>query len=380
MDIGSESIKAVVAEQKAESEPLRVLGAAMVLSEGVRKGEVANPQALVPKIREAAREAERSSGIPFRKAWVAFGSAALGFQKSEGRVPSVRGDREFNQYDVARALKQAEPPGRALLNREILTHHPLGFSVDSELRVKDPAGLKGENLETEVLYITSLSRPLHEFVQAVEATGLAVEDILPSPIAAARSLLTNRQREVGALVLDIGAQTTGLAVFEENLPFSLSVFPFGSAHITNDIALGFRVNLGEAEKIKLGAFKEETREARRKLSDIIEARLEDMFELVQGHLKKNGRAGLLPGGVVLGGGGSRLSGLGEFARDSLKLPSEHGRCAELEENNKLKDPIWAVAVGTCLLALDDETEGAVSPRRPSIFGKKITSWFKSLIP
>ncbi|MEK9166557.1 MAG: cell division protein FtsA [Patescibacteria group bacterium] len=380
LDIGSRSIKGVLAGKKEGEGGLKILAAAEVPSEGMRRGMVARKERVSGKIKEMVREVSRLSGIPVKSAYVAFGSSALGFHKSRGRVAVSRADGEVSPVEIERVLKQARPQTQALLNREVLDTYGLNYVVDSDISTKDPSGIKGENLEVEALFITALQKPLKEMIEAVEEAGLAVEDIIPAPLAAARALLSKRQREVGAAVLDIGAETTSLAIFEDDLPYSLSVQAVGSNHITNDIALGFQMPLQEAERIKLTAdFPEDSNHAKRKFVDIVEARLEDMFESVQTHLKKVGRAGLLPGGVVIAGGGARLGGIADFAKDSLKLPAEAGKCLEVDQGHKLKDPLWAVAVGLCLTALDEERIGKIRGRQ-SPLKQKLVSWFKSLIP
>ncbi|MBI2610180.1 cell division protein FtsA [Candidatus Giovannonibacteria bacterium] len=382
LDLGSSKIKAIVCERRTETGTLRVLGAGESFSAGMRRGGIVSAEILIPKIKEAAREAERTSGIPFRHAYVSFGSNALHFLKARGRVAISRADNEVGEYDVERLLKQSRPQSRMLQNRDVLESFGLSYNVDNETDLKNPIGIKGENLEAEILFITALSKSLKEFLAAIDTAGLIVDDVIPAPLASGRTLLSRRQKEVGAAVLDIGAETASLGVFEENLPYSLEVFPFGSMHITNDIALGFRISLDEAEKIKI-SFEppESTAIANRKLTDIVEARMEDMFELVEGHLKKVGRAGLLPGGVVLTGGGAKLSGIKDFTRDTLRLPSELGVCAELEAGHKLADPAWSICLGLCLLALDGEA-GALggNSRSPSVWKQKILSWIRALVP
>ena len=186
---------------------------------------------------------------------------------------------------------------------------------------------------------------------------------------------------MGAVTADIGAETLSVAVIEENTPYSLAVFPIGSEHITMDIALGFQVSLPEAEKIKCtNALTDDSQQAKKKFASIVEARLEDMFELVEGHLKKVGRAGLLPGGIVIGGGGSRIPGIAELAKSILRLPADTGKCLDLEDNHKLKDPIWAAAIGVARLAFDEERFERVNLKKPSVISQKVTSWLRSLIP
>jgi len=241
--------------------------------------------------------------------------------------------------------------------------------------------MKGENLEAEVLFVTSLLKPLHEMVSVVEEAGVSVNDVIPAPLASARAILTPRQREAGALALDIGAETVDLAVMEENLPYSVAVFSLGGAHITNDIALGFQVDLDSAEEIKTTTkLPEENTKARNKFQHIVEARLEDMFELIENHLKKIGRQGLLPGGVVLAGGSAKIVGIDEFSKNILRLPSSKGRYVDLDTGHRLQDPVWATAVGAALLVLDKETGSAKSIKSTSILRQKISAWLRSLIP
>lgn len=380
LDVGTNTIKAVVAEARS-GEELRILGVALVASDGVRRGQVVRPQSLIPRIKEAAREAERSSGVSFRQVYLAFGSPALASHRTRGRIPISTGSGEVARHDLERVLKEAQPPRAQIQNREVLGSFPLNFTVDDEPPTHDPLGIRGESLEAEVLAVTALKKPLSDLIKTAEEAGLAVEDIIPAPLALGRSLLAPQLSEVGGAAVDIGAETLGLAVFEENLPLSLTVFNLGSSSITNDLALGFQVSLQEAEKLKLsGEGPENTAAAKRKHGNIVEARLEDMLELVQNHLKKIGRAGLLPGGVVFGGGGARIGGLAEFARNALKLPGELGKCQGVEPSHKLRDPLWAVAVGTLLLAGDAAKASELPLKKPSALAQQISSWFKSLIP
>ena len=371
LDIGSKSVKALAAERKSDT-GIHILGAAAVPAEGVRRGMVSNPDLLAKKIRMAVSEVERFSGIPFKEAYLTFGTPALGASKVRARVAVAQASGEVGTYDVERVMAQARPSSRDLQNREILDTFGLNYSVDSEMIMRDPLGMKGENLEAEVLFVTSLLKPLREMVSVVEEVGVAINDVIPAPLASARAILTPRQREAGALALDIGAETTDLAVMEENLPFSIAVFPFGGAHITNDIAL---------EEIKTTMrLPEENSKSKNKFQNIVEARLEDMFELVENHLKKIGRQGLLPGGVVLAGGSAKIVGIDEFSKNILRLPSGKGKFADLDTGHRIQDPVLATAVGAALLVLDKETASAKSIKSPSILRQKISAWLRSLIP
>ncbi len=381
LDIGSANVKALISERRPDLPGIRILGAGLSKSEGVRKGAIIKPELVIESIKEAVRSAERTSGIPFRHAFLCFGSTALGFQKARARVAVSRADGEVTSHDIERVIKQARSSLVALQNKEILDSIGLGFNVDGVEAAKDPSGMKGENLDGEILFLTAQRKSLADLIDAVDKSGVAIDDVLVGPAGVSRSVLSPREREVGALVLDIGFDTSALGVFENGLPFSIAVFPFGSNHITNDIALGFQVSLDTAEKIKLGIeMPDSSQITRRKLQNIVEARLEDMFELVETHLKKISRSGLLPGGAALAGGGSRLEGIADFAKNSLRLPARLGRNSVLETNHKIADPIWAAALGVSLLVLDEDKETGIAAKKPSQFKQKLATWFKSFIP
>lgn len=380
IDLGSQNIKILSAERSSPEKSLHIIGAVSLPSAGIRRGILFSKENADKRVREAVKEIERFSGIPFRSAYLVFGTTGLSFHKVLARVAVSQASGEVSQYDVDRVLAQAKPSSRELQNREILEAFGLNYYVDSDISFKDPISIKGENLEAEVLFITALIKPLNEIISMVENAGIGIDDVIPSPLAAGRALLSARQREAGAIVLDIGADTLGFAIFEENLPYSAGVFPFGGSHITNDIALGFQIDLDRAEEIKISQkAPEDSPQARKKLQNIIEARLEDMFELVNNHLKKVSRQGLLPGGVVVGGGSAKIQGLEEFSRRALSLPANLGKCHELDSGHKLHDPMWAASLGGALWALDKETE-SYSVKRPSILKQKIASWLRTLIP
>ncbi|OGF83035.1 cell division protein FtsA [Candidatus Giovannonibacteria bacterium RIFCSPLOWO2_01_FULL_46_13] len=380
IDIGSHSIKALAAERKDSDTGIHILGASIVPTQGVRRGMVNSKELLAKRVRAAVEEVERFSGIPFKHAFLTFGTPALGFSKVRARVAIAQASGEVGPYDIERVIAQARPSSRDLQNKEILNTFGINYSIDSEISMRDPIGVRGENLEAEVMFITSLLKPLREIISAVEEAGVAIDDVIPAPLASARALLTSRQREAGAAVLDIGAETVDLAVIEENLPYSVAIFPLGGAHITNDIALGFQVSLDKAEEIKTTLkLPEDTAQAKKKLQNIMEARLEDMLELVENHLKKIGRQGLLPGGVVLSGGSSKIEGIDEFSKVTLHLPADLGRCDELDTGHKLQDPIWATAVGAALIGLDQEN-APQQKRSTSMWRQKISTWLRSLIP
>ena len=242
--------------------------------------------------------------------------------------------------------------------------------------------MKGSKLEVKTLYITCLEHHLNDVIQAVEEAGISVQDVMASPIAASLVTLTKSQKIAGCVLTNIGAETVSIAVFENNIPVSLEIFPIGSTDITNDIALGLKVPLEEAEQIKIGAITGSSY-PRKKLEEIISARLSDIFELIEAHLKKIGRNELLPAGIIITGGGSGLTNIEELAKVALKLPSRIGAVhLGLQEKQSYKDSTWAVAYGLCILGTHSNEDMPIdsSSRIFENSKKTIKAWIKQFLP
>ena len=406
IDIGTESVKAVALESVSGEILPRVVSVGAALSRGMRRGVILEPKELAVAIREAVAVLEKSAGIKGDSVYVAVGGPGIVFQKSKGLVAVSRADGEITKEDAARAILASETNLNRLSNREILHKIPALYRIDNETQTHDPEGLSGTKLEAEVLFITSFSQNLKNVLKAFEEAELEIEEIVAAPAAAAHAILERREKEAGIMLLDLGAATTSLILFEENAPYSLEILPFGSSHITHDIAMGLRVTLEEAEKIKINYGSVEPALAsanklarparlpiggqaggtdlvygnysRRKLSEIIEARMTDVFELVEKHLKKVDRAGLLPAGIVIVGGGANLPGIANFAKERFKL---HVKIAEPDNiggfKEKVKNPAWAVAVGAALMAL--EKQNSLSPffRGPT---GSLFRWLRAFLP
>lgn len=365
IDAGTSTVKIVVAEKK-DDHTLQILGAVHEHSTGIRRGYVINLEEAIGSIKIAVKNAEKISGIPIKRAFVSIGGISLSSMKSKGTVMIARADGEVAEYDIKRALDQCEANLPNITNKQIIQEIPLHYKIDNNQVFGRPAGMKGTKLEVETLYITSLNQHLADLVKAVESAGVAVDDIVASPLAASHSALTKHQKEVGCVLANIGAGTVSIAVFEEDMPISLEVFPIGSTHITNDIALGLQIPLDEAEKIKI-EYDTSSPTSKRKLNDIIEARLNDIFELIESHLKKINRNGLLPAGIILTGGGSGLFSLEDIAKASLNLPAKvavpitlNSSGIKITGNYKdqvLNDPGWSVALGLCMAEAEDHMDG-----------------------
>lgn len=363
IDAGSSVIRVVVSEEKNGSSPF-ILAAVSKPSQGIRKGYISDVGLASQSIRSAIRAAEKISGVEIKHAYLSVGGISLGAIRAKDSATVSRADSEISDFDVKRLSEQCESSLTSVANKYILHRIPLSYKVDGVQITGRPTGMKGAKLEVEMLFLTSLAQQIEDLVKAVENTGIAIEDIIAAPYAASFCALTAQQKEVGCVLANIGSNTVSIIVFEEGSPVSLEVFPIGSMHITNDIALGLQIPLEEAEKVKIEYGSEAN--SKKKLSDIIEARLNDIFELIESHLKKINRNGLLPAGIILVGGGSNLVSLDEIAKSSLKLPArvcksfEKGFAKQQGQNSKdyiLTDPAWSIPLGLILIGVHEAELG-----------------------
>ena len=241
--------------------------------------------------------------------------------------------------------------------------------------------MRGIKLEARVLFVTYLTQHLEDLVSAVSDAGIEVLDVIASPVAAAEAGLSDRQRAAGCMLVNIGAETVSIAVHENSTLLSIHVFPIGSTDITNDIALGLRIPLEEAESIKTGTIM--TNYPRRKIDEIIGARLSDIFELIETHLRKIKRNELLPAGVIITGGGSNISIIEELSRSSLRLPTKLGTNEIANGRGKVRDSSWFVAYGLCAIG-SGRRAGGMNEYGIGGFGKNlkktIQNFIKQLLP
>ncbi len=383
LDVGTSAIKIIAAEKNPGGE-LHILGVTQKSSSGVKRGYVADPEAVANAVRNATKELERITSVPIKHAYLSIGGIKLESQRARGNVIVSRADGEISASDVKRAINQAESNLSKTVNRTIIHRIPVAFKVDGEIVMARPTGMKGEKLEADVLFITCFSQHFNDLVKSVENAGIIIDDIAGSPIAASCSALNKRQKEVGAILVEMGAETTSIAIFEEGGLISLEVFPFGSNHITNDIAIGLQISLEAAEDLKFNYVSDNQK---RKLADIIEARMDDIFELIEAHLKKIGRNELLPAGVILTGGGANLSNIENLAKTSLRLPSRIGTPIVLLKvhDKQIYNPKWAVSLGLCAMASDnnmnpDPTEGSSFGKPKNPLTSWLFKWMKSFLP
>jgi len=357
IDIGTYQVKMVVVEElsdKRRGRQLRILGTGLAESKGLRHGYIINKEEVSASIREAKRQVESVARIPLRAGFLAVGGISLDETHATGFTIISRADQEITALDLekaGRSAREAAAPG--FLNRHVLHSIPIEYRIDGAKVLGDPFGMKGVRLEVDYLFVTCLAQHEEALAGAVEDADIEVIDQMASPLAGSYVLLDGDQKMKGCVLANIGAETVSIVVYDENIPISVKVFPMGSSHITNDIALGFRISLEEAERVKLGRLSG-AMYSRKKVDDLIVSRLVTMFTLIDKHLKSLNRRGPLPAGIIISGGGAGVGSISDIARGSLKLPA---RLAELRisADTKIRDATWAVAYGLALWGLTGDT-------------------------
>ncbi|PIT93865.1 cell division protein FtsA [Candidatus Falkowbacteria bacterium CG10_big_fil_rev_8_21_14_0_10_43_11] len=409
LDVGSTYIRLVAGQRK--NEELQIIGAIESLSEGISRGAINSIEDATTSISKCLEKAERLIGLPIVSALVGISGTHIKAEKSRGVVAVSRSDGEITEDDVERAIEAARalsvPP-----NYEILHVIPTKYSVDNQTDIKDPVGMIGVRLEVETLIIQGLSAQIKNFTKAIYRTELNIEDLVLASLAASEAVLNGKQKELGAVLINIGSSVTNVAVFEEGELLHVAALPIGSEHITADIAIGLRcpINLAERVKIEHGTVltKDLTKKdeidisdlvkeeelgddqeiiSKKYVAEIIEARAEEIMEKVDEELKKIDRSGMLPAGAFLIGGGAKLPGIVEVAKKKLRLPASLGVNRSLASTiDKVNDPAFLVALGLVIWG-DQTAKGGGSSWKKLVGGKlisgaigKVGGWFKKLKP
>lgn len=393
IDIGTGGIKILsVTTDKKEGEP-EVLGITQAPVLGVRKGTVINVEEVSNSLRSALEEFQNLIDQKIDSAVINLSGSHIFVTPSKGVVVVSRADQKISQEDIERVVQAAQTFSLPS-NKEILEVLPREFIIDGEKGIKEPLGLQGVRLEVEILALGGFSPYIKNLTKAVLNSGIQISDIVISPLASSRSILTPRQKELGVALLDIGAGTTGLTVFEEGDLIHIAIFPVGSANITNDVAVGLKTDIDTAERIKIefgsciwraSKKKEKIKKigkedpiifSQKMLGSIIEARMSEIFDLTNKELRKISRQGKLPSGIVLTGGGVKLPRIVEFAKKELKLPCQIGYpsgIAGLE-----KDPALSSVSGLVLRGIDLDVDGL--PPFQGAFLSKLKKVFRIFIP
>ena len=372
LDIGSTNIRLVIGQKATtpEGEEWQVIGAVSSPSSGISKGSISSIEDATSSISACIEKAERLIGMPLTSVLVAINNPRIKCDKSNGVVVVSKGDGEIDVNDVERAVEAS----KSLMipnNYEILHAIPIKFAIDNQEDIKDPIGMSGIRLEAQTLIIMGLSNQINNLTKAVHRTRLDIDDLILAPWAQAEAVLDSKQKELGVAVVNIGATTTSLAVYEDGDILHTAILPIGSEHITSDIAIGLRcpINLAERIKIELGDsepsnygkkddvdISELVREERindslntvprKYLAEIIEARVEEIFEKVDEELRKIDRSGMLPAGILLTGAGSQLVNMVETAKRKLRLPVSLGEPRNIRlAIDKARQPEFLTALG-----------------------------------
>lgn len=392
IDVGTTKIRVVIGQFHGEDEKPTIVGVGEADAEGMRKGIVVNSQAVGRSIREAVSQAEQTSGMQVSGATVSVNGSHITGMASKGVIAVNGVDSEISEEEVQRVEEAATivqlPP-----NREIIHVFSRNFRLDGQEHVKNPVGMKGVRLEVDTHVITASSPNIKNVYAAFEQAGIAVHDRLLAGVASGNSVLDTQQRESGVAVVDIGSSTTNVVVHEEGDIQHVAVIPIGSTNITNDLAIGLRTEIDIAERIKIHLStsgdhedatdltvkvgKQEHTFKRADVIDIIEARIEELFELIDHELISVGRSGKLPGGVVFVGGGSNLYGLVDYAKQTLALPARVMHPKGFSGiTDKIGKPEAACVVGLMLhdtLGYSQSSSpqsGFSMPKLPSRKGKK----------
>jgi cell division protein FtsA len=406
LDIGSAKTTAIIAEALGDRRPsIRVLGVGQARTTGLRRGVVSDIEETTRSIRKAMQDAERMAGAEVRSVFAGIAGEHVRAMTSKGIV-AITGD-EITRADVERAhavARAQEIPAE----RELLHAIPQEYTVDRNQGVRDPVGMIGTRLETEMYLVTIGSSPSTNLRKSVERAGYKVRDLVLEPLASALAVLTDDERELGVALVEMGAGTTDVAVFHEGKIRHLGTIGYGGSNVTNDIVQGLGVTQSDAEKIKErhgcayepmvdpddiislpGTVAQGERQIPRELlAHIIHQRMDEIFDLVQREIASAGFAKKLSGGVVITGGAAQMTGVVELASDVFGTGVRRGTPGEQTEglitglSDSVEAPRFSTVVGLALYASNRMAAGAVGPDFPRLratgvkrVAHRVANWF-----
>lgn len=378
IDVGSSKISCLITVESSDSDKINVVGVATTPSRGVRKGQIVDIDEAVSAITDCVEAAERMTGFSINNAYVSISGEHIQSQNSKGVVAITQPEGEIGEEDVYRVVEAARAV--SLPNsREILHVLPREYIVDSQRGIKDPIGMAGVRLETDAHLITCSSVAMKNMAKCVTEIGIDVSGMVYTGLAGSYSVLTETEKELGVVLVDIGGGTTSLSIYIEGACAYSTVIPVGAKKVTDDLAIGLMVSLESAEKIKhylssapegtaektdevnlsrLG-LKEETKTISRKtiVDGIIRPRLNEIFTMVGTAIKKSGYAGQAPAGIVLCGGGSMTVDAASACKRVLQLPTRVGSPAGLSGLvEEIGSPAYAATVGLILYGAGKKNE------------------------
>ncbi len=358
IDIGSSHIRAVACLYGEEIKYPLVLATYKKESSGISHGNVVDEKEVAESISNAINSLEEEIGETPTHILI----STCGTQISSSNISSfaqvTKGDTSVTDLDIDNAIKDGNKNIPDIKNKTIIHHIPTRFKIDGNEISGDPLGMRGNKLEVKTLFVTSGNNAINSLKKALSIADVRVTDIVTGIIAESIPLLTKKQKMAGVLLLNIGSQTTSILVYENNLPLLVSILPIGGDDITKDIAISMKITIEEAEEIKCDDMNK--LHSKRRVEEIIEARIENLCEKINKELQKVNRSELLPAGVIVSGDSSKIERLDYMLRNGLKLPIKISKneLARFSENN-LHDTEWARAYGLCFLAPQDNEKDII---------------------
>ena len=381
LDVGTENVRAVIASVNSKGEAA-IVGVSEGKSAGMRKGIPANLTGPASSIDKMLGDAERMGGYDVRSAYVSINGSTVLSTHTEGMIAVGTVEHEIDDQDLDR-VEDVAVSGRIPANRYVLDVIPLEYALDGQGGIKDPLGMSGARLEMRANVISALTPNCENLKKATATADVRADRLIPSVVAASRAVLTDRQKENGVAVIDMGATTTGIAIYEEGDLQYVGVIPAGSHNITNDLAIVLAIDPDLAEEIKTrfitGTFGEEKSPViklnkngkertfdRKEVETVVKARLEDIFAEVRKKLKSAKYDQRLPEGIILVGGGAKMRDIDLFAKDALEAAVKIGVPQNLKGvSDAVEKPEFATAVGLALLAAEDSRYEAPSKNKSS---------------
>jgi cell division protein FtsA len=394
LDIGTSKVCAIVGEMTERG--VEVIGVGSQASQGLRKGVVINIESTVESIKKAVGEAELMAGCEINTVFTGIAGGHIKGFNSHGIV-AVK-NKEVSERDVERVIDAAKAVAIPM-DREVLHILPQDYIIDEQDGIKEPLGMSGVRLEAKVHIVTGAVTSAQNIIKCCNRTGLNVADIVLEPLASAEAVLTPEEKELGVALVDMGGGTTDIALFHDGAVKHTAVLAIGGNHLTSDIAAGLRTPIGEAERIKQRfgyarmsmVTKDERVEvpsvggrssrtiSRQILCEIIEPRLDEIFQLLRREIAKSGYDGSLSSGVVMTGGSTLLPGMVEMAEEVLGMPARSGVPIHVGGLvDVISSPIYATGVGLVLYGMKRQEKNFFRIREDNIFGKvrgRMVDWF-----
>jgi cell division protein FtsA len=402
IDAGTTKVTTLIGEV-GRTDDVSIIGYGISPSVGMKKGMVANIDQTVNSVAASLEKAERLSGYKISSAFVAVGGSHITSQNSRGVVAVSGHKREVSREDVARATEAAKAI-QTPSNREMLHVIPRGYIVDGQEGIKDPLGMSAVRLEVETHIVFGAATSIQNLSKCIANANVQIDELVVGSLAAGEATLTDTEKELGVLVADIGGGTTDIAIFTDGAAYHSAVLPVGAINVTNDVAIGLRTSLNLAEEIKIKHGTANLSEVqpeellnvavlgdgggqtiqRRKLCEIIEARMSEIYSLIAEEVKRSGHGGMLPAGVVLTGGGARIGGAAELAREVFQMPVRVGSPQGVGGlMDQLSNPAFSTPIGLLLWGANHAESEPIGYATGSPVGAglgRVADWIRGLFP